>query len=161
MTHRILGTFADTATLCRDARPKPSPSFNAETKEHVQPLVGRKSDVDESYVPVAALQPPQIITSLTDWYYRFIGKTGGEIFHEMMLRHNVKHICTSSPLLSLIAALELTQLQLAIPVVPSCPFSMRSTTPPTLTSSFPGTSRELDTWPRAMRELPESLVSSW
>lgn len=24
---------------------------------------------------------------------RFIGKTGGEIFHEMMLRHGVKHIC--------------------------------------------------------------------
>lgn len=26
---------------------------------------------------------------------RFIGKTGGEIFHEMMLRHDVKHICLS------------------------------------------------------------------
>jgi hypothetical protein len=25
---------------------------------------------------------------------RFIGKTGGEIFHEMMLRQGVKHICT-------------------------------------------------------------------
>lgn len=25
---------------------------------------------------------------------RFIGKTGGEIFHEMMLRRGVKHICT-------------------------------------------------------------------
>lgn len=24
---------------------------------------------------------------------RFIGKTGGEIFHEMMLRHDVKHVC--------------------------------------------------------------------
>lgn len=24
---------------------------------------------------------------------RFIGKTGGEIFHEMMLRQNVEHIC--------------------------------------------------------------------
>jgi acetolactate synthase-1/2/3 large subunit len=54
-----------------EVRPKPSPAFNAETKEHVQPLVGRKNDMDES----------------------FIGKTGGEIFHEMMLRHDVKHIC--------------------------------------------------------------------
>jgi hypothetical protein len=26
--------------------------------------------------------------------HSFIGKTGGEIFHEMMLRHDVKHICT-------------------------------------------------------------------
>ena len=26
-------------------------------------------------------------------FYRFIGKTGGEIFHDMMLRHDVKHIC--------------------------------------------------------------------
>ncbi|KAL8307610.1 hypothetical protein RB598_003884 [Gaeumannomyces tritici] len=54
-------------------RAKPSPSFNAETKarDHVQPLVSpRESDMDES----------------------FIGKTGGEIFHEMMLRQNVKHI---------------------------------------------------------------------
>lgn len=24
---------------------------------------------------------------------RFIGKSGGEIFHDMMLRHGVKHIC--------------------------------------------------------------------
>lgn len=24
---------------------------------------------------------------------RFIGKTGGEIFHEMMLRQKVEHIC--------------------------------------------------------------------
>lgn len=31
-----------------------------------------------------------------DYYGRFIGKTGGEIFHEMMLRHNVKHVCTCS-----------------------------------------------------------------
>ncbi|KAK4233067.1 thiamine diphosphate-binding protein [Achaetomium macrosporum] len=57
-----------------EARPKPSPSFNAaNTRDtsHVQPLVSpRKSDMDES----------------------FIGKTGGEIFHEMMLRHGVKHI---------------------------------------------------------------------
>lgn len=26
---------------------------------------------------------------------RFIGKTGGEIFHEMMLRQKVEHICKS------------------------------------------------------------------
>ncbi|KAK0641515.1 thiamine diphosphate-binding protein [Cercophora newfieldiana] len=63
-------TSAAAKAPAAEVRPKPSPSFNAETKDHVQPLVGRKADMDES----------------------FIGKTGGEIFHEMMLRHNVKHI---------------------------------------------------------------------
>jgi acetolactate synthase-1/2/3 large subunit len=63
-------TSAAAKAPAAEVRPKPSPAFNAETKEHVQPLVGRKNDMDES----------------------FIGKTGGEIFHEMMLRHDVKHI---------------------------------------------------------------------
>ncbi|KAH7366998.1 acetolactate synthase [Plectosphaerella cucumerina] len=55
-----------------DARSTPAPSFNAEPeRSHVQPLVNpRAPEMDES----------------------FIGKTGGEIFHEMMLRHDVKHI---------------------------------------------------------------------
>jgi acetolactate synthase-1/2/3 large subunit len=70
---RNQSTTAATKPTATEARPKPSPSFNAATKDrsHVQPLVNpKKSDVDES----------------------FIGKTGGEIFHEMMLRHDVKHI---------------------------------------------------------------------
>lgn len=33
-----------------NARPKPSPSFNAETKQNVQPLANQTSDMDESYV---------------------------------------------------------------------------------------------------------------
>ncbi|KAL6815421.1 thiamine diphosphate-binding protein [Trichoderma sp. SZMC 28013] len=55
------------------ARPVPSPAFNLEpeSRRHVQPLANRsKPEMDES----------------------FIGKTGGEIFYEMMLRHDVKHI---------------------------------------------------------------------
>ncbi|KAI1368576.1 thiamine diphosphate-binding protein [Xylaria arbuscula] len=56
------------------ARDLPAPAFNvADTKDrsHVQPLVNPSTPaMDES----------------------FIGKTGGEIFHEMMLRHGVKHI---------------------------------------------------------------------
>ncbi|PHH80871.1 hypothetical protein CDD80_6430 [Ophiocordyceps camponoti-rufipedis] len=55
------------------ARPIPSPAFNNQDQDrsHVSPLVNpRKNHMDES----------------------FIGKTGGEIFHEMMLRHGVKHI---------------------------------------------------------------------
>ncbi|CAK7269393.1 Acetolactate synthase, mitochondrial [Sporothrix epigloea] len=52
-------------------RTAPSPSFNAEKGQNVQPLVNpRQTVMDES----------------------FIGMTGGEIFHEMMLRHNVQHI---------------------------------------------------------------------
>ncbi|VUC38238.1 unnamed protein product [Clonostachys rosea] len=54
-------------------RPIPSPAFNAEpeSRSHVQPLVNpSKPEMDES----------------------FIGKTGGEIFHEMMRRHDVKQI---------------------------------------------------------------------
>ncbi|KAK2006849.1 acetolactate synthase [Colletotrichum eremochloae] len=56
-----------------EVRNQPAPAFNVADKDrsHVQPLVGsRGPEMDES----------------------FIGKTGGEIFHEMMLRHNVKHI---------------------------------------------------------------------
>ncbi|KAK8088192.1 acetolactate synthase I/II/III large subunit [Apiospora hydei] len=55
-------------------REVPAPAFNtAETKDsnHVQPLVNpRVPEMDES----------------------FIGKSGGEIFHEMMLRQGVKHV---------------------------------------------------------------------
>ncbi|KAL2758958.1 hypothetical protein ACRALDRAFT_1069115 [Sodiomyces alcalophilus JCM 7366] len=48
-----------------------SPAPETDQRSHVEPLVNRRApDMDES----------------------FIGKTGGEIFHEMMLRQNVKHI---------------------------------------------------------------------
>ncbi|KAM0512962.1 hypothetical protein ACHAPE_008322 [Trichoderma viride] len=62
-----------TASAAPHVRPVPSPAFNQEDKDrsHVQPLVNsRRPDLDES----------------------FIGKTGGEIFHEMMLRQGVTHI---------------------------------------------------------------------
>ncbi|OAA64368.1 Acetolactate synthase, large subunit, biosynthetic [Niveomyces insectorum RCEF 264] len=63
-------TSAVAASTSADARPRPSPGFNAD-RSHVQPLVSpRRTVMDES----------------------FIGMTGGEIFHEMMLRHNVEHI---------------------------------------------------------------------
>ncbi|KAJ1331451.1 acetolactate synthase I/II/III large subunit [Microdochium nivale] len=56
------------------SRSAPAPHFNvASTKDksHVEPLAPRRTpEMDES----------------------FIGKTGGEIFHEMMLRRGVKHI---------------------------------------------------------------------
>ncbi len=41
-------------------------------------------------------------------FLSLMGKTGGEIFHEMMLRHNVKHICVSPLLSPNLAKLSLT-----------------------------------------------------
>ncbi|KAI8964926.1 acetolactate synthase mitochondrial precursor [Daldinia sp. FL1419] len=68
---RSQATSAQSPAQVRDA---PAPAFNtADTKDrsHVQPLVNpRAPEMDES----------------------FIGMTGGEIFHEMMLRRGVKHI---------------------------------------------------------------------
>ncbi|KAI1209116.1 acetolactate synthase [Annulohypoxylon truncatum] len=65
---------ATSAQSTAQAREVPSPAFNtadAKDQSHVQPLVNpRTPEMDES----------------------FIGKTGGEIFHEMMLRRGVKHI---------------------------------------------------------------------
>ncbi|PKK51230.1 hypothetical protein CI102_2746 [Trichoderma harzianum] len=62
-----------TASAAPNVRPVPSPAFNTadNDRSHVQPLVNpQRPDMDES----------------------FIGKSGGEIFHEMMLRQGVKHI---------------------------------------------------------------------
>ncbi|KAG5979815.1 Acetolactate synthase, mitochondrial [Claviceps digitariae] len=68
---RNQATAANATSSAPRVRAVPSPSFNTESRSHVQPLANRaRNDMDES----------------------FIGKTGGEIFHEMMLRQNVKHI---------------------------------------------------------------------
>ncbi|PHH65024.1 hypothetical protein CDD81_3422 [Ophiocordyceps australis] len=72
-SRRHQATAAAAPSAAPQVRPIPSSAFNAQesSRSHVQPLVNpQQSDMDES----------------------FIGKTGGEIFHEMMLRHNVKHI---------------------------------------------------------------------
>lgn len=53
-----------------DKRPRPSPAFNRQDYE-VQPLRPREPEMDHS----------------------FVGMKGGEIFHEMMLRQGVKHVC--------------------------------------------------------------------
>lgn len=66
---RNQSTSAAVKVPVAEVRPNPSPSFNAEP-QHVQPLARKADNMDES----------------------FIGKTGGEIFHEMMLRHGVEHI---------------------------------------------------------------------
>ena len=92
---------------------------------------------------------------------RFVGKTGGEIFHEMMLRHGVKHICAL-----LLAWYEpycawADLWQLAIPAAPFSPCSMPFTTRHILTLSSRDMNREPAIWPKAMPGHPESPASSW
>lgn len=73
-----------------------------------QPCVQRRDERQEScpaprqreaegHGRVVCRPPPALSPSGTDGYIRFIGKTGGEIFHEMMLRHDVKHVCKYQP----------------------------------------------------------------
>jgi acetolactate synthase-1/2/3 large subunit len=58
------------------SRARPAPAFNREDYGSVQPLKPyRAPEMDHS----------------------FVGMTGGQIFHEMMLRQGVKHICMSQP----------------------------------------------------------------
>ncbi|KAI0483094.1 acetolactate synthase [Xylariaceae sp. FL0804] len=70
------GTRSQTTAAQPNAqiRDTPAPAFNtagANSRGHVQPLVNpRAPEMDET----------------------FIGKSGGEIFHEMMLRQGVKHV---------------------------------------------------------------------
>lgn len=87
--------------LYSDVRTKPSPSFNTASRNNVEPLADKSADMDESYVPLCRPLHPLSIDLVSrenyvDSPYRFIGKTGGEIFHEMMLRQKVEHICKST-----------------------------------------------------------------
>lgn len=54
-------------------RSRPSPAFNRDDYDSVQPLKQYRSPAMD---------------------HSFVGMTGGQIFHEMMLRQGVKHICT-------------------------------------------------------------------
>jgi hypothetical protein len=90
--------------------------------------------------------------------HSFIGKTGGEIFHEMMLRQGVKHICELS-----LTSNQLTLLthlfQSATLAAPFYPYSMLSTTRNISTSFSQNMSKVLGIWQRAMRGLVVYLVS--
>jgi acetolactate synthase-1/2/3 large subunit len=63
-----------TAATATAERPVPSPAFNRDD--------ARRNEVQ-------ALRPYKA----QELDHSFVGMTGGEIFHEMMLRQNVKHIC--------------------------------------------------------------------
>jgi hypothetical protein len=103
-------------------------------------------------------ESPQPLNVHTDRGHSFIGKTGGEIFHEMMLRQGVKHICELS-----LTSNQLTLLtplfQSATLAAPFYPYSMPSTTRNISTSFSQNMSKVLDIWQRAMRGLVVYLVS--
>lgn len=71
-------TQSTAAAAKAESRARPAPAFNREDYD-VQPLRRQQPEMDHSLV----------------------GLKGGEIFHEMMLRHGVKHICTPIPSSSL------------------------------------------------------------
>ncbi|KAF8320113.1 acetolactate synthase [Clavulina sp. PMI_390] len=70
----ISRTIKPLASAAPNARPTPAPSFNQ--------------------VPQGTQLPPTPLASSSTQAldHSFIGMSGGQIFHEMMLRHNVKHV---------------------------------------------------------------------
>ncbi|OJJ61079.1 hypothetical protein ASPSYDRAFT_147153 [Aspergillus sydowii CBS 593.65] len=83
--HRFSTQKRDQSTATATAsttRPQPSPAFNQEpSRNEVSPLQNRQvAELDDSYgTNNGSLKP-------------FVGLSGGEIFHEMMLRLGVKHV---------------------------------------------------------------------
>jgi acetolactate synthase-1/2/3 large subunit len=67
-------TQSTAAAAKAEPRARPAPAFNREDYS-VQPLRKQHQEMDHSLV----------------------GLKGGEIFHEMMMRHGVKHICMPTP----------------------------------------------------------------
>lgn len=84
--------------------------------------------------------------------------SGGEIFHEMMLRLDVKHICKSTMTIRMLNA---DLVQSVTLVVRSSPFSMPSTTRSSSNSFSPDTNKAQATWLRVMPRQLASPVLSW
>ncbi|MCJ1444000.1 MAG: Acetolactate synthase, mitochondrial [Stictis urceolatum] len=85
------GKSTAAAATAAGTRPVPSPAFNKEERRNrVHPLQNAQSPpLDDSYV-FSIFESPRSIDS---YLCSFVGFTGGQIFHEMMLRQDVKHIC--------------------------------------------------------------------
>jgi acetolactate synthase-1/2/3 large subunit len=64
-------------------RPTPAPSFNQANEAEVNRTIGSTATSVPGRTPNTTQQSRQVMDD------SFIGLTGGEIFHEMMLRHNV------------------------------------------------------------------------
>lgn len=89
-----------------------------------------------------------------------VGLSGGEIFHEMMLRIGVKHVCESfsNALEHHEASRLIGKSQSVTLVVRFFPFSMLSTTRSISTSSSPSMNKVPVTWQKVMPVLQESPV---
>lgn len=98
-------------------------------------------------------------SSFINIWIRFIGMTGGEIFHEMMLRQGVKHICRYFQ--SSIQNHDPDHLQLDTLEVLFFLYSTPSTIQNISNSFSQNTNKVLDTWHKVMREPLENLVSFW
>ena len=133
---RPQSTAAAAATQTQ-SRSRPSPAFNREDHKEVQPLKQYRSPAMD---------------------HSFVGMTGGEIFHEMMLRQGVKHICTIFRIKFTNCIYQTNTSQLATPVVRFSPSSMPSTSQNTSTSSFHDMNRVPATWQRVTPAQVESLV---
>ena len=98
-----------TATATQE-RARPSPAFNREDPQ-------RWNDVQ----PLKPYKGPELD-------YSFVGKTGGEIIHEMLMRHDVKHVCESRHHFFFCCNIKLTDnsVQSATLAVPFFPSSMPS-----------------------------------
>ena len=119
------------------SRSRPSPAFNREDYKDVQPLKQYRSPAMD---------------------HSFVGMTGGEIFHEMMLRQGVKHICTPFCTEDTNCEFQTNTHQLVTPVVPFSPSSMRFTSQNTSTLSFRDMNRVPATWQRVTPAQVESPV---
>jgi hypothetical protein len=138
---RPQSTAAAAATQTQ-SRSRPSPAFNREDYKDVQPLKQYRSPAMD---------------------HSFVGMTGGEIFHEMMLRQGVKHICMTSHnayIKSVYQTPSTNTSQSATPVVRFSPSSMPSTSQNTSTSSFHDMNRVPATWQRVTPARVESPVLS-
>ncbi|KAJ7085207.1 hypothetical protein B0H15DRAFT_988753 [Mycena belliarum] len=122
---RISRSTAFGAAPAPPVRPVASPTF-----QQVPPATAAPTPAPHNYGP-----PPHEPLD-----HSFIGLTGGEIFHEMMLRHDVKHI-------------------FGYPGGAILPSSTPSTTRSTLTSSSRATNRVLAIWQRAT-PVATSAISS-
>ncbi len=106
------------------------------------------------------IKPWMLVTANNKAAISFIGKTGGEIFHYMMFKHNVKHICMLIHCLLLLEATSLLILsQLGTQAALSSLSSMLSTTLNISTSSFQSMSKVLDTWLKAT--LKRLAILAW
>jgi hypothetical protein len=145
-SRRALQSASNKSTSETSKRPKST--IATATKERPQPSPAFNRDDNVNVEQISPSEPVELDHS-------FVGMTGGEIVHEMMLRKGVECICKSF----LQAFSKIDMQQLDILVEPFCPFLTQYISLLTLNSFYLDTNKELDTWQRVMPEHQESQVS--